>query len=331
MAIDLESIEVLDVLEDRLNSVFPGEATAFTPWLARPENLARLSKAIGLELEALDTEVSTGVFRIDLLARNLVDDRVVIIENQFGRSDHDHLGKALTYLAATADSGEAMARTVIWLAERFADEHQAVLTWLNDNTPEDVGFWGVTPRVLRIGDGPPGLRFDVIVRPNTFVKATRSVTSEKAYDASVTKLRRAYWPIFKSLLDADPDLSDVKTRFGGSGGFIHLFPDERYLKLEIPVHVLAFISVSVGREQYAGVWMRPNPEQAPDLSDQIEIFREELNTRVSDMGMSLKTVGDFSTDEGRKQIAEKHLIVSKIALGVLAETFAGYATEFGEG
>src|SRR6056297_455551 len=159
----IDGLVVHEVTEADLKSVFLGEASGFTPWLARQDNLDRLGRALGLSLEAVGTEQSTGTFRIDLVARNMDDDGLVIIENQFSRSDHDHLGKALTYLATTSETG---AKTVIWLAERFADEHRAVLEWLNDNTPEEIGFWGVVPKVLRIADGPPGLRFDVEVRPN---------------------------------------------------------------------------------------------------------------------------------------------------------------------
>ena len=112
--------------------MFPREDYDFTPWLGQPENLARLARSLGRELEFHALEAGTGSFRTDILARDLADGSIVVIENQFGRSDHDHLGKALTYLAAHE------AKTVIWVAENFADEHRATLAWLNDHTSESL-------------------------------------------------------------------------------------------------------------------------------------------------------------------------------------------------
>jgi hypothetical protein len=107
---------VHEIEEVDLRSVFPREDRTFTPWLSHPDNLARLARALGLEIEFEAAEVGSGVFRADILARSLMDGSLVVIENQFGRSDHDHFGKAMTYLAAHG------ARTVVWLAETFADE-----------------------------------------------------------------------------------------------------------------------------------------------------------------------------------------------------------------
>lgn len=157
--IDIHEIEEVD-----LKSVFSWEARTFTPWLSRPENLARLARSLGIEIELEAIEANSGTFRTDILARNLADGTTVVIENQFGRSDHDHFGKAMTYLAAHG------ARTVVWIAEAFVDEHRAALTWLNDNTPEDVSFYGVVPRLMRIAGSPPGLRIEVVIAPNAFVK-----------------------------------------------------------------------------------------------------------------------------------------------------------------
>jgi 3-phosphoglycerate kinase len=110
-----------EIEEIDLRSVFPTEHRAFTPWLGRPENLARLARSLGIEIELDTIEAASETFRTDILAKNVADGTPVVIENQFGRSDHDHFGKAMTYLAAHA------AKTVVWIAEAFADEHRAAL------------------------------------------------------------------------------------------------------------------------------------------------------------------------------------------------------------
>jgi hypothetical protein len=179
-----ESIELNEIEELSLHSVFRDEARDFTPWLIQPENLGRLAKALGLGIKFEGTEVDGGVFRADILARNLTDGSLLVIENQFGRSDHDHFGKAMTYLAAHG------AKTFVWLAEAFADEHRAAVIWLNENTPEDVGFYAVRPQVMRIAGSRRGLRFDVVIAPNSFVKKKRREAGPTYNpDATIEKLR----------------------------------------------------------------------------------------------------------------------------------------------
>src|SRR2546430_16002614 len=98
---------------ERLNirTVWPHEANNFTPWLA--ENLHFLGDAIGIELELEAEEKSVGPFRADILAKDVLTDNWVLIENQFERTDHAHLGQILTYAAGLK------AVVVVWIAEQF--------------------------------------------------------------------------------------------------------------------------------------------------------------------------------------------------------------------
>jgi hypothetical protein len=198
----LPEILVHEIEEIDLRTVFPREDHAFTPWLSQPENLARLGRALGLDIELKATEVGTGIFRTDILGTNLADGSTIVIENQFGRSDHDHLGKALTYLAANQDT-----KIVIWLAEAFADEHRAALTWLNDNTLEDIAFYGIAPKLMRIAGSPPGLRFDVIIAPNSFVKSKKQ--EARKIDEAVGGVREAFWSAFDEALAGERSLADL--------------------------------------------------------------------------------------------------------------------------
>ena len=143
---------------------FQHEAHAFTPWLA--DNLNLLSDAIGIPLTAVATEVAVGDFSLDIHAED-PDGRPVIIENQFGRTDHDHLGKALVY-------GSGLdASVVVWIAEHFRDEHRAAVDWLNENSTEDLSFFAVALGAIAIDDSAPAPTFDVVCRPNDFQKQTR--------------------------------------------------------------------------------------------------------------------------------------------------------------
>jgi hypothetical protein len=147
---------------------WPHEAHEFTPWLA--ENVELLGEAVGLSLELREREHKVGRYSLDLLLGD-AQDRVVIVENQFGQTDHDHLGKLLTYCAGTE------AAVVIWIAEELNEEHVAVLEWLNENTVRGVGFFGVELELLRIDDSRPAPNFRVLVQPNEWVKSVRPVAS----------------------------------------------------------------------------------------------------------------------------------------------------------
>jgi hypothetical protein len=147
-----------------------GESGDFTPWLAA--NLDVLAGELGLAVELRAREHRVGRYYLDLLLED-ARGRVVIVENQFGTTDHDHLGKLLTYCAGTK------AQVVVWVAETLNEEHIATLEWLNENTLTDVGFFGVEVELLRIGESPPAPHFRVVVRPNEVKKEQERATREQ--------------------------------------------------------------------------------------------------------------------------------------------------------
>ena len=103
-----------------VRSLWPNEAADFTPWLAREENMSRLGEALGLELEVERVEVAVGPYSADILARDSAGGYAVI-ENQLTKTNHDHLGKLITYASVLG------ARIVIWIAPHFTDEHRKAL------------------------------------------------------------------------------------------------------------------------------------------------------------------------------------------------------------
>lgn len=156
-----------------IREVWAHEANDFTPWLAEAENLALLSDTLGVgPLQVQGTEVPVGNFYIDLLARD-ADERIVVIENQFGPTDHSHLGQILTYVG-----GQEGHATVIWIAESFREEHRAAIDWLNASTVEGFNFFAVEIEALRIGSSEPAPWFKVVGKPNAWsrdlVRASRS-------------------------------------------------------------------------------------------------------------------------------------------------------------
>lgn len=171
-----------------LRSVWPNEATGFTPWLASEENIALLSDSIEIDLEVQQQEVAVGPFRADILCRDLRTDRLVLVENQLERTDHTHLGQLFTY-AAGLD-----AVTVVWIAQRFTEEHRAALDWLNRITHEDFRFFGIEVELWRIGESAMAPKFNVVAKPNDWSKTVReSASSQNAGSSDTQAFQMDFW------------------------------------------------------------------------------------------------------------------------------------------
>lgn len=178
-----------------LRHIWRLEAQDFTPWLAREENLALLSETLALDLELEAVERPVGVFKADILCKDTVSDRWVLIENQLERTDHSHLGQLLTY-AAGLD-----AVTIVWVAAKVADEHRAALDWLNEITASEVRFFALEVELWRIGDSAPAPKFNVVCQPNDWSR--QASAAKKAVDADVTPLKEQYlryWSAFGAQL-----------------------------------------------------------------------------------------------------------------------------------
>lgn len=119
-----------------LRKVWPHEALDFTKWLSEEDNLNMLSSAVGIELELIETESSVGAFNVDIYAQEVGSGRKVIIENQLEDTNHDHLGKVITYAAGKG------AEVVIWVVAHARDEHRQAIEWLNSiRTTTLASFW----------------------------------------------------------------------------------------------------------------------------------------------------------------------------------------------
>jgi Domain of unknown function (DUF4268) len=187
MTIDLGRLEPVSVRD-----VWPHEANDFTPWLALSDNLSLLAETLDLgELSEIRTEVPVVNFYIDILGKDGLGG-VVLIENQFGSTDHKHLGQIMTYLA-----GQEGHVTVVWIAETFGEAHRAAVDWLNANTNDAFNFFAVEVEAWKIGASLPAPRFNVVAKPNSW---TRSVTLATKPDSEAQSQYAAYWTAFGAFL-----------------------------------------------------------------------------------------------------------------------------------
>lgn len=120
--------------KNNLRTEWPHEARDFTPWLEK--NINALSLVIDVPIQVGGREVPIGHLRADLVGQEIRSRCLVIIENQLNKTDHEHLGKLLTY-AAGID-----AKVLIWVAPEFRPEHRNVLEWLNKKLPDIYCFGG---------------------------------------------------------------------------------------------------------------------------------------------------------------------------------------------
>ncbi|MBE5954478.1 MAG: DUF4268 domain-containing protein [Lachnospiraceae bacterium] len=169
---------------DDLRSVWAHEAINFTPWVA--ENIDLLGDAIGIDITVDETESSVGDFNVDIFASETGTDRKIIIENQLEDTNHDHLGKLITYA-----SGKN-ADVIIWIVKRAREEHKAAIEWLNSHTDEKIGFFLCEIKLFQIGNSQIAPIFSIVERPNDWAKEIKKTSLLSA----TQQQRMEYWQAF---------------------------------------------------------------------------------------------------------------------------------------
>lgn len=166
----MKQLGKLEKIED-LRSIWKHEAKDFTPWLAEEENLSMLSEAIGIDIVLEEQESTVGEFSVDIFASEESTGRKIIIENQLEDTNHDHLGKIITYA-----SGKD-AEVVIWIVKRARDEHKQAIEWLNNHTDDKCAFFLIEIELWRIGKSEPAVKFNIVERPNDWAKSMKKSSS----------------------------------------------------------------------------------------------------------------------------------------------------------
>lgn len=183
-----------------LRSHWPDEARSFTPWLASEEGLALLNEALGMDLETVDTEIQVGSYRADIVANDSGSGEKVVIENQLEATDHDHIGKLITYAAGVG------AKTAVWVARHIREEHRRAIDWLNDNSSSDLSFFAVEVELWKIGDSLAAPRLSVVAQPSADVRVLRGTGTEGEGGKTYVE----FWTAFVEHLERSG--SDIRKR-----------------------------------------------------------------------------------------------------------------------
>lgn len=248
-----------------LRSVWPHEAGDFTKWLAEEDNLSALGEEIGIEIELIETESSVGAFSADIFAQESISGRKIVIENQLEDTNHDHLGKIITY-AAGKD-----AQMVVWVVRHARDEHKQAIEWLNDHTDSEFGFFLVEIELWQIDGSNPAPRFNVVGRPNNWAKAIKA--SEGLSDTK--KLYLQYWQRYAELAEAHSEFRKVfRPQKPGTDHWSNLAIGSSKCHIELTASTM-YNRVSVG------LYVPDDKETAQIAIDAKEVLAEAVGVEAS--------------------------------------------------
>ena len=254
--------DVFELIPVDLKEVWAHEAHDFTPWLAA--NPDRLERVLGMELELEGTEVAVGPFAADIVFQEASTGKRVVVENMLGATDHDHLGKVLTY-AAGLD-----ASYCVLVARDIRPEHRPTLDWLN-YAADEIGFFGVEVSAVRIGDSSPAAQLTVVAQPDGWVRQTPK--------AGLTATQRnyiGYWTTFLEVFNEQHP----------TWGNVRKAPPQNWINVPsgipgVPFYLtFAWPTGSPGHVLSAGLYVSPPGDGAPDrLFDYLSECQEEIEAR----------------------------------------------------
>jgi hypothetical protein len=246
-----------------IREVLEKEDKDFTPWLE--ENIDQLSDIIGIDIEGVKREKDVGDFSCDLVGTEVNSEDMVIIENQYNRTDHDHLGKIVTYASGVG------AKYVVWIAEKIREEHKKALEWLNEISTEGVSFFGVEVGAIQIDNSIPAINFDLIIEPNTWGREVKQRTEQ------IDERHQKYIQFFTRLV---AEYEKLKPEWG------HLTPGRA-----------AWMAFGAGKAGFRFCWsFRGNNrfdtelfidtgdrEQNKENYNKLKEFEEEINQQIPDL------------------------------------------------
>lgn len=185
----LGKLQEIDIRE-----VWKHEQYDFSKWLAGDENIQELGDTLNLSLTDVETEKFVGNYRCDILCKDELTGKVVLIENQLESTNHDHLGKIITY-ASGLD-----ASVVVWIVASARQEHASAIEWLNKHTDDDLSFFLVEVHAYKIGDSDPAPQFKIIEQPNDFAKSVKAISKNSDLNDS-ERNRLEFWTQLNEILE----------------------------------------------------------------------------------------------------------------------------------
>ena len=189
----MSMLELGRLEEVNVRELWIHEQYDFSNWLAKEENMELLNEVLGLTLVDIEKEVFVGAYRCDLVAKDETSGQNVIIENQLEASNHDHLGKIVTY-ASGLD-----ANVIVWIVKEAREEHRSAIEWLNNNTNKNLNFFLIEIHAYRIGNSLYAPKFEIVEKPNDFIKNAKIQTGSEELNKSQSE-RLVFWTRFNDIV-----------------------------------------------------------------------------------------------------------------------------------
>ena len=197
----MTQLGTLEKVKD-LRIVWKNEAQDFTKWLSKEQNLELLGNELGIDIDLISMEAKTGSFSTDILAMESNTENKIVIENQLESTNHDHLGKIITYA-----SGHD-AKTIIWVVKEAREEHRRAVDWLNEHTDDEINIFLCKIELWKIDNSNLAPKFQIVSSPNNWTKTIKRSTDDKL---SATKmLQLNYWTQLKERLENETEFNPRK-------------------------------------------------------------------------------------------------------------------------
>lgn len=243
--------------EVNIRELWIHEQYDFSNWVAKKENIELLNDTVGLTLTNLEKEVYVGSYRCDLVAMDETTGMKVIIENQLESTNHDHLGKIITY-ASGLD-----ASVIIWIVKEAREEHKSAIEWLNNNMVKEISFFLLEIKAYKIGDSLPAPMFRIVEKPNDFIK---SVINDRELSKRHAD-RLNFWTEFNKVVTEHGKPFNIRKAGTGHWYDVAIGTSDAYISITL-----------VNRDGYIGVELYI--PDSKDLYDNIFKYKDEIEDKL---------------------------------------------------
>lgn len=251
-------------VEVDIRDLWKHEQYDFSEWLSKEENIENLNDILGLTLVDISKEAYVGSYRCDIFAKDETTGTKVIIENQLEASNHDHLGKIITY-ASGLD-----AKVVVWIVKQAKEEHRSAIEWLNNNTNNELNFFLIELHAYKIDDSNPAPMFEVIEKPNGFIKNTKAINNQDNLNKSQSE-RLEFWNKFNEVVEQSGKPFNIRKATTDHWYDVALGTSEAHISINL-VNKSSYVVIDV--------YINDNKELFDKLMDKKDIIESELGFKL---------------------------------------------------
>lgn len=253
--LELGRLEEIDI-----RTLWAHEQYDFSEWISQEDNIELLNETIGLTLTEIQKEVAVGAYRCDLVGVDETTGIKVIVENQLESTNHDHLGKIITY-ASGLD-----ADIVVWIVREAREEHRSAIEWLNNKTASEISFFLIEIHAYRIGESVAAPKFEIIEKPNDFTKSIKNMDSDRELNKSRSE-RLYFWTEFNKKIEDSKRPFNIRKATTNNWYDIALGTSEAHISITL---------VNKNNQIEVAVYIKDSKKLFDYLYARVEIIQEKI-------------------------------------------------------